>query len=87
MVSMVDCNWNAWDSKVALEVTLNILANADGKLTKLHEPKAGHDMSVLMAHVHEVSNCNYLHSVDFYKRVPLYLTIPVLYLSIPVVYF
>ena len=57
VVSMVDCNWNAWDSKVALEVTLNILANADGKHTKLHEPNAGDDMSVLMAHVHEVSNC------------------------------
>ena len=31
--------------------------------------------------------CNYLHSVDFYKRVPLYLTISVLYLSMPIVYF
>ena len=87
VVSMVGCNWNAWDSKVALEVTLNILANADGKHTKLHEPTAGHDMFVLMAHIHKVSNCKYLHSVNFYKGVPIYLTSPVLYLSMPIVYF
>ena len=67
VISMVDCNWNVWDEKLGLEITLNILNNADGKKTLLHAPSAGHDMTILMAHAYKVCLCNYLHFVFFYR--------------------
>ena len=67
VVSNVDCNWNVWDEVLGKEITLNILHNADEKHTKLHAPFAGHDMTILMAHVQRVRLCNYLHFVYFYK--------------------
>ena len=67
VVSNLDCNWNVWNDKLGLEITLNILHNADGTHTKLHAPFAGHDMTILMANDEQVRLCNYLHFVYFYK--------------------
>ena len=67
VVSNLDCNWNVWNDKLGLEITLNILRNADGTHTKLHAPFAGHDMTILMANDEQVRLCNYLHFVYFYK--------------------
>ena len=68
---MVDCNWNVWNEDLGLEITLNILANADGTHTKFNAPYAGHDITILMAHVKKVRLCNYLHFVNFYKSILL----------------
>ena len=51
VVAMVDYNWDTWDDGVASEITHNILANPDGSRTNNHAPRAGHDMSLVLAHL------------------------------------
>ena len=65
VVAMVACNWNTWDERVASEITHNILANFDGKKTKNHAPKAGHDMSLVLVHLAKVNSCIFLQFVNF----------------------
>ena len=64
VVGMVNCNWNTWNVKVASEITHNILWNSDGTHTKHHVPKAGNDMSLVLAHLTKVNYCIFLHFVD-----------------------
>ena len=64
VVGMVNCNWNTWNNKVASEITHNILWNSDGTHTKHHVPKAGNDMSLVLAHLTKVNYCIFLHFVD-----------------------
>jgi hypothetical protein len=64
VVGMVNCNWNTWNDKVASEITHNILWNSDGTHTKHHVPKAGNDMSLVLAHLTKVNYCIFLHFVD-----------------------
>ena len=54
VMAMVDCNWNTRDDGVVSEITHNILWNFDGKRTIKHAPKAGHDMSLMLAHLTKV---------------------------------
>jgi len=55
IVAMVNCNWNTWNDGVASEITHNILWNSDGTHTKHHAPKAGNDMSLVLAHLTKVN--------------------------------
>ena len=57
---MVDCNWNVWDEPVSMEIMHNILANFNGGLTTDHQSRAGHEMSIVMAHVQEVNSSIFL---------------------------
>ena len=69
IVSAVNCNWNTHNEKVSQEIAANILLNHDGKSTKNHEPIAGNDMSVLLAHMNEVRLLfNFSPHVINYKR-------------------
>ena len=64
VVGMVNCNWNTWNDKVASEITHNILWNSDGTHTKHHVPKAGNDMSLVLAHLTKVNYCIFLQFVN-----------------------
>ena len=65
IVAMVDCNWNTWDEGVPMEITHNILANFYGVITTDHPPRAGHDMSVILAYSTKVNSSIFLQSVYF----------------------
>lgn len=80
VISNVDCNWNVLDVHRSLEITANIILNRLGDKTVLHEPLAGHDMTVLEVCTDQVRRlswyfptlckiihlCNYLHFVEKY---------------------
>ena len=55
-MAMVGCNWNTRDEPVSMEITHNILDNCDRGLTTDHQPRARHDMSIVMAHVAKVNS-------------------------------
>ena len=70
VVAMVDCNWDTWDKPVSMDITHNIPANFDGALITNHQPRARHDMAIVMAYIAKVNSGIFPQIVSFlhYKQ-------------------